>query len=64
MRIPLTTLWQRSVQIARMMVGLPDYAQYLAHVRGKHPERTPMTETEFFRACQQSRYGGRQGRCC
>ncbi|TNJ35847.1 YbdD/YjiX family protein [Arenimonas terrae] len=46
------------------MVGLPDYARYAAHVREKHPDREPMTEPEFFRACQQSRYGGRQGRCC
>ena len=57
-------LWHRTVQTARLMVGLPDYANYLAHQRLKHPEREPMTEKEFFRTCQQSRYGGGQGRCC
>ncbi|WP_146910245.1 YbdD/YjiX family protein [Arenimonas daejeonensis] len=62
--VDLRNFWQRTMQTARLMVGLPDYARYAAHVREKHPDRKPMTETEFFRACQQSRYGGRNGRCC
>jgi uncharacterized short protein YbdD (DUF466 family) len=62
--VDLRKFWQRTVQTARLMVGLPDYARYAAHVREKHPDREPMSEAEFFRACQQSRYGGGQGRCC
>ena len=61
---PLKLVWRRTVETARLMVGLPDYANYLAHQRARHPEREPMTETQFFRACQQKRYGGGQGRCC
>lgn len=65
MQIPdLRTFWQRTVQTARLMVGVPDYARYAAHVREKHPDREPMSEAEFFRACQQARYGGGNGRCC
>lgn len=60
----LLLAWRRTMHTARMMVGLPDYANYLAHQRAKHPEREPMTEAQFFRACQQSRYGGGNGRCC
>lgn len=62
--IDLKAFWQRSVQTARLMVGLPDYARYAAHVREKHPGREPMSEEEFFRTRQQARYGGGQGRCC
>ena len=62
--INLKLLWQRSVHTARLMVGLPDYARYAAHVREKHPDREPMSEAEFFRSRQQARYGGGQGKCC
>lgn len=62
--VDLRNVWQRTVETARLMIGLPDYARYAAHVREKHPDREPMTEAEFFRASQQSRYGGRNGRCC
>lgn len=60
----LRLLWRRARHMARMLVGLPDYANYVAHQHAKHPECVPMTETQFFRACQQSRYGQGQGRCC
>ena len=52
-------------QAAKMMVGLPDYATYAAHVRATHPELPVMTEIEFFRERQEARYGaGRSGGCC
>jgi uncharacterized short protein YbdD (DUF466 family) len=52
-------------QAAKLMVGLPDYETYVAHVRATHPEQTPMTEIEFFRDRQEARYGsGRSGGCC
>lgn len=58
----------RSVQkTARLMIGVPDYDAYVAHVRLKHPERPVMTYPEFFRERQLARYGadGRKGfRCC
>ncbi len=52
-------------QAARLMVGLPDYETYVAHVKLTHPELTPMTEIEFFRNRQEARYNsGRSGGCC
>lgn len=62
--VKLRTAWRLASLTARAMVGLPDYGNYVAHVRAHHPGREPLTEAAFFRACQQSRYGGRQGRCC
>ncbi len=52
-------------EAARMMIGLPDYDRYCAHVRQHHPQTQPMTRTAFFRDRQQQRYGGKGGgRCC
>ena len=51
-------------QSLRLMVGLPDYQTYVAHMESTHPDRTPMTYEEFFRERQQARYGGGQGKCC
>ena len=34
---------------ARMMVGVPDYGQYLAHMRREHPEDEPLNSEEFFK---------------
>jgi uncharacterized short protein YbdD (DUF466 family) len=53
-------------QAAHLMVGLPDYDAYVAHMRAHHPGQPPMSYEEFFRERQQARYGGRNGRvgCC
>lgn len=54
-------------QAMRMMVGLPDYETYLAHMETMHPDQPVMSYEEFFRERQEARYGGgngRIGRCC
>lgn len=51
-------------QAARLMVGVPDYDTYVAHIRARHPERHVMTYEEFFRDRQEARYRGGGGRCC
>lgn len=66
--------WKRIVEIGRLlrqgahlMVGQPDYDNYVAHMRAKHPEQAPMSYEAFFRERQQARYGGGKGRpvrCC
>jgi uncharacterized short protein YbdD (DUF466 family) len=60
------SLWvHRLRQMARMMVGVPDYDAYLRHMLDHHPDRTPMDRTEFFRERQEARYGGKNGgKCC
>jgi uncharacterized short protein YbdD (DUF466 family) len=52
-------------QSMRLMVGLPEYDTYLAHMEREHPDQRPMTYEEFFRERQEARYGsGRSGGCC
>lgn len=31
------------------MIGVPDYDNYVEHMRMTHPDQTPMTYEEFFR---------------
>ncbi|NLO79252.1 MAG: YbdD/YjiX family protein [Xanthomonadaceae bacterium] len=62
---PALRQWGRLLQqTMHLMVGLPDYAAYLEHMRRFHPERRPMSEAEFFRDRQAARYRRGGGRCC
>lgn len=56
--------WRWLVHAGQMLVGMPDYEVYLAHLRQHHPEREPMTREVFFRSRQEARYRGGAGRCC
>lgn len=51
-------------QAMRMMVGVPDYDRYVAHVRRTHPDVEPMNRDEFLRNRMQARYGSGKGGCC
>jgi uncharacterized short protein YbdD (DUF466 family) len=53
-------------QSLRLMVGLPDYDNYLTHMELNHPGQPVMSYEAFFRDRQAARYGGagRVGRCC
>lgn len=52
-------------QMANMMIGVPDYDTYVAHMKTTHPDQQPMTYAEFFRERQDTRYGGKGGfKCC
>ena len=52
-------------QTLRLMVGVPDYDTYVAHMKASHPGAPVMSYEAFFRERQQARYGaGRAGRCC
>lgn len=53
------------VQGARLMIGVPDYEIYVAHMRNNHPDQHCMTYQEFFRERQEARYNGKGGgKCC
>lgn len=56
--------WRLLAQAARLAVGIPDYDTYVAHVRARHPERTPMDRAAFFSERMQARYGRGRSRCC
>ncbi|MES2887710.1 MAG: YbdD/YjiX family protein [Pseudomonadota bacterium] len=51
-------------QALRLMVGLPDYDNYLSHMAATHPGGPVMSYEAFFRDRQSARYGGRTGPCC
>lgn len=51
-------------QAARLMVGVPDYETYVAHMKQTHPDLPAMTYEEFFRNRQEARYAGGVGKCC
>lgn len=52
-------------QAMRLMVGLPDYDTYVAHMQATHPDQPVMSYEAFFRERQEARYGGKLGgRCC
>jgi uncharacterized short protein YbdD (DUF466 family) len=58
-------LWRRVCETAGLMIGLPDYERYAAHVRTHHPSRPVMNRAEFVAERTARRYGGRgAGRCC
>lgn len=40
-----------------MLIGIPDYDNYVAHMQTNHPDKPYMTYEEFFRERQQARYG-------
>lgn len=63
----LTNLFSCLCDGARLMVGVPRYEDYVAHMAQLHPGQPPMTYVEFFRDRQAARYGGTKGgglRCC
>lgn len=51
-------------QSLRLMVGVPEYSTYVAHMHQAHPDRPVMSYEEFFRERQQARYEGATARCC
>lgn len=56
--------WRWLAQTGRLIVGVPDYDLYLAHMRRRHPQRAPMTREAFFADRLQARYGRGSSRCC
>jgi uncharacterized short protein YbdD (DUF466 family) len=58
---------ERLRDIARLMVGIPDYEVYVQHRRTAHPGEPIMSYEEFFRERQDSRYAVERGKlrgCC
>ena len=67
LKAALAACGKRLREGARLMIGVPDYDTYVAHMREAHPDRPVMTYAEFFRERQSARYGEgstRGFRCC
>lgn len=56
--------WRRAAATLRRIIGAPDYAAYVAHVRACHPEREPLSEEEFVADRLKARYERPGSRCC
>jgi len=64
-------LWARAraglgacVSDFRRIVGMPDYPEYVRHLRAVHPTWPIPSEREFFELFLQTRYGEGPTRCC
>ena len=62
--MPARALVARISHALRTILGVPDYARYLAHQRAKHPNATPLSREEFARERERARYEGTGSRCC
>jgi uncharacterized short protein YbdD (DUF466 family) len=52
-------------QTLRLMVGVPDYPTYVAHIKVTHPGLAPMSYEEFFVERLNARYGAKgRASCC
>lgn len=63
----LNLLCERVVQTARLMVGVPDYENYVQHQRREHPGEPIMSYEQFFRERVEARYAIGKGKfrgCC
>ncbi len=56
--------WQWLQKMSRLMVGIPDYQQYLQHMQLAHPDVIPLSQADFFANRQQARYGGKGIKKC
>jgi uncharacterized short protein YbdD (DUF466 family) len=56
-----------AAKTARLMVGVPDYQNYVEHRKAFHPNEPIMTYEQFFWERQNARYAGGNGKfrgCC
>ena len=56
-----------ATKTARLMVGVPDYQNYVEHRKAFHPNEPIMTYEQFFRERQNARYACGNGwfrGCC
>lgn len=55
---------RRAAAVIRRIVGVPDYAGYVAHLRACHPEQEPMSREAFERSRLEDKYSRPGQRCC
>lgn len=63
---PLSRCFKVLRDTARLMVGVPDYDNYVALMVAHHPDEPVMSYEAFFRERQASRYSSKKctTRCC
>lgn len=63
----IITILSYRKQFVSLLVGVPSYDTYVAHMRKHHPEDPVKPRKEFFCEAQDERYnakGGKVSRCC
>jgi uncharacterized short protein YbdD (DUF466 family) len=55
---------ERLLRVVRRVSGMPDYGEYVAHLRRCHPERPIPTARQFYDDYVRARYGDGPTRCC
>lgn len=62
----ITQAGRHVIQSLRLMIGMPEYSTYVAHMTNVHPGQPIMSYEKFFRERQEARYGGngKISRCC
>lgn len=54
----------RILAAIRAILGVPDYARYVEHLRRHHPEMSPLSRRDFERRWVEERYARPGSRCC
>ncbi|MCX5766219.1 MAG: YbdD/YjiX family protein [Gemmatimonadetes bacterium] len=54
----------RTLAVVRRIIGAPDYALYLEHMRVRHPDCAPLSVRDFERERLHDRYSRPGSRCC
>ena len=62
--VPALGWWRRAARAARLVLGVPDYDGYLAHMRAHHAGETPLSREEHLRHRLTQRYSRPGSRCC
>ena len=64
-KLDFSRVASRLRETAHLMVGVPDYDGYLAHMAANHPDVAPMARDAFWREREAARFGaGSTLRCC
>jgi uncharacterized short protein YbdD (DUF466 family) len=60
----LRSAFGRATEILRRVIGVPDHARYLEHMRACHPSVRPLDAASFTRDSLARRYERPGSRCC
>ncbi|MEI4829730.1 MULTISPECIES: YbdD/YjiX family protein [Bacillus] len=63
----IISMWRYRKQFISLLVGVPSYEKYVAHMKQQHPNEIVLSRKQFFAEAQEARFnakGGKVSRCC
>ncbi|MEI4801017.1 YbdD/YjiX family protein [Bacillus sp. NPDC077411] len=63
----ISNMWRYRKQFISLLVGVPSYEKYVAHMKQYHPNEKVLSRKQFFSEAQEARFnakGGKVSRCC